>query len=170
MTLSLLSAPGARPAAGAVLAAEPAAHLVFELSGQIFAVDVASVREILDLQPVATLPNAPADLVGMIDVRGQGVAVIDLAGRLGLAGGGRDEARILVFEFGARATPIAAVADRVLAVAEIAPGEIEPAPRATGGWDAAALRGVTRMDGRIVMILELPALLGAGARGPFDFE
>ena len=150
--------------------AAPAAHLAFELSGQIFAVDVVGVREILDVQPVAALPNAPMELLGMIDVRGQGVAVVDLAARLGLGAGERSEARILVFEVGPDAAPIAAFADRVLAVTEIAPGEIEPAPKTMTGWSGAALRGVVRLDGRIAMILDMEALLGAAASDPFAFE
>lgn len=47
--------------------------VTFDLGEQIFAVDVANVREILDAQTVAALPNATSDLLGMIDVRGQGI-------------------------------------------------------------------------------------------------
>ncbi len=162
---SLTASPGKTAGRSA---AEPAARLVFEVAGQIFAVAVARVREILDLQPISPLPNAPADLLGMIDVRGKGVAVIDLHARLGLRSVDREEGRILVFEIGSANVPVAAIADRVIAVAEIPDDEIEPAPESLTGWRADALRGVARLDGRITMILDLDRIFHD--KDPFDFE
>src|SRR6056297_2732472 len=112
-------------------------YLTFVLAEQIFAVPVANVREILDLQTISRLPNAPGDLVGMIDVRGQGIGVVDLASRLGLCLDGGAESRIVVFELddGPDRVPLGIVADRVLSVAEIEPHSVEKTPKTMSTWD-----------------------------------
>lgn len=151
---------------------EPATYVTFELADQVFAVDVANVREILDMQPIAALPNAPGDLLGMVDVRGEGIAVVDLPGRLGLMGQRElSEGRIVVFEFGTTdpPTPLGVIADRVLSVIEIPDAEIEPAPSGMTRWDAGSLRGVARVAGRLTMILALHTLFADAGRGDFDF-
>ncbi len=152
-------------------AAEPRTYVTFELAGQVFAVDVTDVREILDLQPIARLPNAPGELLGMIDVRGEGVAVMDLPGRLGLSSGtGAEDGRIVVFELGAARTPLGVIADRVLNVVEIAEADVEPAPSAMTRWDAQSMSGVARVAGRLTMLLALDRLFDGDAPGPFDFD
>lgn len=152
--------------------AEPHTYVTFELAGQIFAVEVGTVREILDLQPISRLPNAPADLLGMIDVRGQGIAVIDLLSHLGLSHPmSREEGRIVVFELDADSRkPVGVIADRVLSVVAIADTEIEPAPVTMVRWNAAAMFGVARIDGQLIMMLALDRLFKSDAAGPFDFE
>lgn len=158
------------PEGRAPAAAEPLTYVAFELDGQLFAVDVANVREILDLQPIARLPNAPGEVLGMIDVRGEGIAVVDLPGRLGFMGGrGADDGRILVFELGGARTPVGVIADRVLGVVEIGAEGVEPAPAGASGWRAEALTGVARIGGRLTMLLALDRLFGAAAPGEFDF-
>jgi purine-binding chemotaxis protein CheW len=127
------------------------------------------VREILDLQPLSPLPNAPRDLLGMIDVRGEGLAVLDLADRLGFAARGADagDARILVLERAGQA-PVGVIADRVRDVLEIPPDQVDPPPAIPGGWRPDAVHGVARLDGRIAYVLDLDAIL-APNDAAFDF-
>lgn len=159
-------------AVNTVPANEPHTYVTFELAGQIFAVDVSDVREILDMQPISQLPNAPGDLLGMIDVRGEGIAVVDLPGRLNLRHkNAPEDSRILVFELGDNpCKPVGVIADRVLAVEAIIDGDIEPTPSTTTNWESGAMVGVTRIDGKLTMILALNRLFESHARGPFDFE
>lgn len=151
---------------------EPRTYLTLELAGQIFAVDVADVREILDLQPISQLPNAPADLLGMIDVRGEAIAVVDLLSRLGLRGNRTpEESRIVVFEIGTNIRkPVGVIADRVLSVVAISDSDIEPSPESMTHWRAEAMTGITRIDGKLTMFLSLSHLFSAAASGPFDFD
>lgn len=150
---------------------EPHTYVTFELAGQVFAVNVGNVREILDLQPISRLPNAPSDLLGMIDVRGEGIAVMDLPSQLGLSNQTNPEdGRIVVFELGPEPRkPIGVIADRVLSVVAIAGADIEPAPEAMARWQAEAMIGVARLEGRLTMMLTLDRLFGAAQSGPFDF-
>ncbi len=151
---------------------DPVTYLSFELASQVFAADVRNVREILDLQPVTHLPNASHDLLGMIDVRGEGIAVLDLCSRLGLRGNDAvDGGRIIVFELGnAPSTPIGVLADRVLGVVEIGSTAIEAAPETMTSWDGSAVSGIARVGGALTMVLNLNRLFGTSVDNPFDFD
>lgn len=150
-------------AAGAQAAAEePQTFLTFSLGGQYFALSVDPVREILDEQPVATLPEAPADIIGLIDVRGEGVMVMNISHRLGVMARTEGSRRIVVLERpGGDGRPIGVLADQVLSVVEIGAEGIEPPPRTgSGRTGAALLRGVARLNGNLVMVLDHLRLLG----------
>jgi purine-binding chemotaxis protein CheW len=138
--------------------------LTFCLAGQKLAVMVAQVREILDLQPVARVPNARRDVVGVIDVRGEGVAMVDLADQFGMMGADVDaEARIIVLDLpgadGQRRV-VGFQAERVLDVVDVSPDAIEPVPVSTSsGFGGASVIGMTRLRGELFMIVDLQALL-----------
>ncbi len=144
-------------------AAAAATLLTFDLAGQKLAVDVRQIREILDLQPIARVPNAASDVLGVIDVRGEAITMIDLGDRLGMHRSGlAQDARIIVLELGpANALQVAGFeADAVLSVVEVAPEAIEPVPVPTATrWRGAAVTGMTRLDGALFMIVDLEALL-----------
>lgn len=168
-----------RPLPGAPAETAPATFVTFDLGEQILAVDVANVREILDRQEVAPLPLATAELLGMIDLRAQGIPVVDLSLPLGLTRRHHDSAdeRLIVLDFAEAETPVVAiVADRVRSVVEIAAEAIDPVPAVPGPWRAGAMTGVTRIDGALVYLIDLRLALHLGARdasglrGPFDFD
>jgi purine-binding chemotaxis protein CheW len=150
---------------------EPQTFLTFQIGGQFFALSVEPVREILDEQPMANLPEAPVDVVGLIDVRGEGVMVMDVSHRLGVVARADRDRRIVVLERpGDDGRPIGVLADQVLSVVEIAAGGIEAPPRTSHGQTGAALlRGVARLNGNLVMILDHLRLLGDDSADLFDF-
>lgn len=152
------------------------AYVTFDIGNQILAADVADVREILDHQVIAPLPNATAALLGMIDLRGEGIAVMDIAQSLGLARQVDDRnGRIIVLDLQTdRAAAIAIVVDRVRTVVEVDEAEVDPVPSVPGGWNAGAMFGLTRVEGELVYMIDLRAALGqsgsAALPGPFDFD
>ncbi|MEQ9259416.1 MAG: chemotaxis protein CheW [Roseovarius sp.] len=153
---------------------DPQAYLIFELGRQRLAVTVAQVREILDDLEVTPLPKAPMDVEGMIDLRGHGVCVVDLRGRLGIPPAeSRAAHRIVVFEFtrpGAAPLPIGVRTDAVRDVCLISPEAIEAKPESLQDWDGALIDGVTRLDEKIVVLVNLGAVFETGnAAGMFDF-
>jgi purine-binding chemotaxis protein CheW len=143
-----------------------ATYVTFCLGSQTFGVEVTDVREILDLQTLYTLPQSLEDCEGVIDTRGESIPVINLARRLGLAGGERGaDTRIIVFEIAAHPgrRAIGVLADTVLDVEQIADDEIEPAPRAAfSGGGELALRGLARLQENIVVLLDIDRVFGAG--------
>ncbi len=138
--------------------APPAARAcVFTLDGAAFALPVESVREVVVFEETTPVPRAPAHVVGVANLRGEVMPVVDPAPRLGLGGRPRDRRlRTLVV---AGPAPVALVIDDVLGLAGfddvLAPGD---AARRTYG--ALAL-GLLRLDGGLVTLLDASRLVGA---------
>ncbi len=139
-------------------------YLTFDLGDQTLGVEVRHVREIIDPQKITRLPNAPMDVLGVVDVRGTSVPIIDLRARLGLPhtefGG---EERIVVLEIGPDRKPLGVEADRVRNVDQITAAEIEPVPgTGAGSWDARVLQGLWRRGDDLVVLVDLDRILGSG--------
>jgi len=136
-------------------------YVTIGLDREIFAVEVEQVREILDLRPVSRVPNAPAFLAGMIDVRGQGVPVIDLRTKLGLLPVEPTEhTRIVVLEVpvGDRQITMGMISDRVIEVTSLAEHELEPPPDVGVRWRSDYIRAIGRSGGAFVIVFDLSRL------------
>jgi purine-binding chemotaxis protein CheW len=157
----------------AVAEADARVLVTFRLGEQVFAVDVAWVREVVDLCAVASMPGAPHDVLGMIDLRAEPIAILDLASRLGLPQAGGADARILVLTFGAGddAVSLGVVADQVLRVCEAARASVMPMPETRTGWRSAEVEGLVRTEDGPAMLLDVERILcrDAQAPGAFDF-
>jgi chemotaxis signal transduction protein len=140
-----------------------AAHyLTLGLGSETFGIAVRHVREILDLGTIAALPQAPSFLLGMIDVRGEGVPVVDLRVKLGLeAIAATATTRIVILDVPVegRATAVGFVADRVIAVSTLDSDHLDPAPSVGGRWHARSLAGIGRRDGAFVIVLCIDELM-----------
>ncbi len=153
--------------------AQPPTVLTFTLGGQLFAVNVQRVQEILDLTEIIPLPSAPHDILGMIDLRGQGIAIADLAARIGAMPSPHEGARIIVFQFdGERgSTSLGVLADKVLRVREMVEKDIEPVPDTLSDWNCDVATGMLRTEDGVAMILDIDKILrGDHQPGPFDFD
>jgi len=145
-------------------AAEATQFVTLGIGGELFGIEVAVVREILDFRPVTPLPHAPAYLLGMIDVRGATVAVIDLRAKLGLPKSDINEhTRILVLELAlARGRGLLGlVADRVCEVAELDGGLMEAPPEIGIHWRSDYIKGVGRRGDAFVVIFNLDQLISS---------
>jgi len=137
-----------------------AAYLTFDLGGQTLAVEVRYVREILDPQPVTRLPNASHDLLGVIDVRGASVPILDLNAQLGISHSEQgSDTRMVVFEMeqpDADPYPFGIFAERVRDVTRLTSEDIERAPElAAGRGSNATVIGLCRRDGALIVVVDL---------------
>lgn len=126
----------------------------FEVAGELFAVPMAPVQEIIRVPEVAQLPLAPRTLDGLANLRGRVLPIINLRRLFGCAESAHDDAtRALVINLG---QPMGFVVDRVASVVTVEAGEIEPAGSIQSVVDADYLTGVirrTRADGTQEMLL-----------------
>ena len=139
-------------------------YVTLGVGDEIFAVDVAIVREILAYRTVAHLPNAPPFLVGVIDVRGCTVPVIALRLKLGLpAVSIIDDTRTLVLEIDVkgRQLVVGLLADQVFEVAEFEIDGLEAAPDVGVRWKSEYIRGIGRLRGEFVIIFNMEHLLSS---------
>ncbi|WP_238366461.1 chemotaxis protein CheW [Mesobacterium pallidum] len=132
--------------------------VTFSVSGSLFAVEVGIVQEILSPQEPTRLPNAPAYLLGLIDVRGASVPLVDLRCLLGEPMRDEDEnTRILLLALtvGGRQHRVAMRVDQVIEVAALDDdGRIDPVHEAEMlSWDPRAIWGIGRRDGVITTLL-----------------
>lgn len=148
--------------------AEHQQYVTLGVAEEIFAAPVSRVQEILDMRPIARLPQAPANLLGMIDVRGQGVPVLDLRLTLGMEQRADTEnTRIVVLavQGGDGERRLGLRTDRVFEVTVLDEAELDPPPTVTGAWQGHCIAGIGRRNGRFVTVLDLDQLL-AGAAAP----
>ncbi len=137
-------------------------YLTLGLGRETFGIDIENVQEILDYRVPAALPQAPAFLVGMIDVRGQSYPVIDLRTKLGLP---REEpttaTRIILLNVPMpdRTLRVGFVADRVFEVTELDRAEMETAPEVGGRWRSTYIAGIGRRGDAFVVVFDLVRLM-----------
>ncbi len=116
------------------------------------------------MRPIARLPQAPAALLGMIDVRGEGVPVVDLRLTLGLPEAGDTEnTRIIVLTIAGQEGDLrlGLRADRVFEVTVLDDGALDPAPSESGPWSGRCIAGIGRRNGQFVTVLNLERLLAS---------
>jgi len=133
---------------------------------EVFAIPVETVLEILAMQPVFRIPEAPAHLKGLIDVRGRAVAVIDLRTRLNLPPIQPDEnTRIVVLDIvvAGRRLALGLVADRVFEVMTLDNEQIEQPPDIGTRWHSDYIRGIGRRLDGFVVVLDLERLFSTDA-------
>ncbi|HEY8370672.1 MAG TPA: chemotaxis protein CheW [Thermodesulfobacteriota bacterium] len=133
------------------------------LGASRYAVEVSKVREILARFEVAPLPKTPAYIEGIISLRGEIIPVVDLRVRFELPAKPRDEeTRIIVVEL--PDCQVGIKVDRVFEVLKLDEAAIEPPPPLVAGLKADYLEGVCEVQGRLVTILRLDAILSTTER------
>lgn len=137
-------------------------YLAFTLSGEVFAIDIMRIREIIEYTRPAPVPMMPPSLQGVINVRGSVVPVVDLAIRFGwpVTGVSRRTSIVIVeIEYDGAKHVLGLVVDRVNAVMEIPAEDIESAPAFGARINADFISGMARMQGRFVIILNIARTL-----------
>jgi purine-binding chemotaxis protein CheW len=131
------------------------------LGPEIFAVPVGCVIEILAMRELVRVPDAPAFLAGLTDVREQAVPVIDLRRKLGMPPAEvTDQTRIIVLEVAAVSRPLVVglIADRVIEVINLAASQIGPAPRIGTAWGSGYIAGIGRHGAGFVIVFDMARL------------
>jgi purine-binding chemotaxis protein CheW len=146
-------------------------YVTLGIAGELLAMPVERVREILELQQIAQLPGAPSILLGMIDVRGQSVPVIDLRLKLGFMPQEDDSrTRIMVISAPVRGSDalIGVKVDCVHEVSVLDSGTLDPPPDIAEGWHAEHIAGIGRRNGKFVTVLNFERVFGAEDVAMFD--
>jgi len=130
--------------------------VTFGLGAETFAVPVALVREILDYRETFRIPNGPDYLLGLTDMRGEGVATVDFRLRLGMPHvDPTPSTRILVVDVPVadRVLVLGLVVDRVLEVSTFRTDQIGAAPDIGVRWPSEYIAGVVkRAEGFVVLV------------------
>lgn len=133
----------------------------FEIGSEEYAVDILEVQEIIRMVEITPVPKAPYFVEGVINLRGKVIPIIDLRLRFGLSAAEQTkETRIVVVDVSR--VILGLVVDSVSEVLRVPSNLIESPPSGKQGG-AEFHKGVGRIDGRLLIMLNLNRLLGQGA-------
>ena len=132
--------------------------LSFQLGAEEYGIDILRVQEIRAYEKATRMPNTPAYIKGVINLRGVIVPVIDLRMKFGLESAEYNEMTVVVVLNLAHRT-VGIVVDSVSDVLALAAGDIRPAPEFTARVDNAFVRGLATVDQRMLIIADIERLM-----------
>ena len=132
--------------------------VTFKLENEIYGINVMQVREVLRHTEIAPVPGAPDYVLGIINLRGNVVTVIDTRSRFGLMQGEiTDNTRIIVIE--SERQVIGILVDSVAEVVYLRSSEIDTTPSVGTEESAKFIQGVSNRDGKLLILVDLNKLL-----------
>jgi len=132
--------------------------VVFELEKEFYGLDIASVESIIKMQAITIVPHAPTYIVGVTNLRGNVLPVVDLRKRFGLSEGKKTaDSRIVVAHL--KDIKVGMVVDAVSEVLRINDEAIEPPPPMVTTVDSAFIQSIAKLDDKLVIMLDLSKVL-----------
>jgi purine-binding chemotaxis protein CheW len=139
----------------------------FKLGSEEYGVDIAQVQEINRMVAVTHVPRAPQFMEGVINLRGQLIPIIDLRTRFGMPRAEHTKStRIVVTEIGAKR--VGMVVDSVSEVLRLPTDQIEDAPEMITGVDTEYIRGVGKIEDRLIILLDLAKIISGAEKRELD--
>ncbi|MFZ5831601.1 MAG: chemotaxis protein CheW [Planctomycetota bacterium] len=139
----------------------------FRLGNETFGVEITNVREIILVGEITRLPETPAYVKGVINLRNTVIPVVDLRTRFGLpAIAANDESRIMVVQLAGRLVGI--VVDAVDEVFRVARDQIAPPPETVKGVGREYLSGLVKLDAALLILLDIEHLLNSNDRDAIE--
>lgn len=133
-------------------------YLTFSLDDEIFAIDVVKTREILNLTTITQVPQTPDFMLGVINLRGGVVPVVDMRLKFGMESVDHSvDSCIIVMEVTVddETITVGALVDSVQEVIDLDEAQVEPPPRLGTRLRTEFLRGMGNQDGNFIMILNI---------------
>ncbi len=132
--------------------------VTFKLVGETYGINVMQVQEVLRYTEIAPVPGAPSYVLGIINLRGNVVTVIDTRHRFGLESVEvNDNTRIVIIEADKHVVGI--LVDSVAEVVYLRQSEIETAPNVGNDESAKFIQGVCHKNNELLILIELDKLL-----------
>ena len=148
--------------AAAQAAAERTQYLTFMLSGEVFAIGILAIKEIIEYGSLTKVPMMPECIHGVISLRGAVVPVMDLSARFCTPSTEVTKRTCIVIveiEADGEYRDVGVVVDAVNEVLEIAAAEIEPAPAFGARISTDFIAGIGKVNGRFVILLNVDRVL-----------
>jgi len=134
--------------------------VTFNIGNEEFAIEILAVQEIVRMMPITDVPQSPPSVVGVVNLRGQITPVVDLRERFGLEPREHSQdSRIIVVEVEGHV--LGFIVDNVNEVMQIDAAAVDPAPSVTTTVDSTYIRGVGKLDDRLLILLELERLFNS---------
>jgi purine-binding chemotaxis protein CheW len=147
-------------------------YLTFALAGELFAIPILAVQEIRGWEAISRTPRSPEYVLGVMNLRGVVIPIIDLRARLGMEICDRTSTSVVIVvrvetSAGAAVT-VGCLVDAVSDVISLPVDAERPTPSACGGVDSHFLAGMSTVDKQLVMLLDLVRLVETSVAGQLD--
>jgi purine-binding chemotaxis protein CheW len=140
-------------------------YLTFTLHGESYGIDVLKVREIIRQSNITAVPQVPAHIRGVINLRGKIIPVMDLRRRFEFAEAADTEKTCIVVVQvklpDGKATPMGLVVDGVEEVINLAAADIEATPAFGGQICTDYILGMAKVKGQVKALLDIDGVVGA---------
>ncbi|WP_419909609.1 chemotaxis protein CheW [Hoeflea sp.] len=142
--------------------AEGARELIaFRIEEQEFCVDIMSVREIRGWTPATALPHSPGYVLGVINLRGAVLPIVDLSSRLGM-NASDPSARHVIIVAQVHQKVVGLLVDAVSDILTVTDDNIQPTPEVSSELDRSFAKGVLAIEGRMICLIELESIFPEG--------
>jgi purine-binding chemotaxis protein CheW len=132
--------------------------VIFELAKEFYGINIAVVESIIKMQVITQLPQTPAYVKGVTNLRGSVLPVIDLRNRFGLEKReDTKQTRIIIVTMGT--VKVGVVVDGVSEVLRVMDESIESLPPMVNSVNSVFLKGIVRIENRLIILLELGKVL-----------
>ena len=136
-------------------------YVTFRLDEETYGINVMQIQEVLRYTEIAPVPGAPDYVIGIINLRGNVVTVIDTRKRFGLCDTEvSDHTRIVVLEIEGQVVGV--LVDSVAEVVYIKQSEVETAPNVGNDESARFIQGVCNKNGELIILVEFEKMLSEG--------
>ncbi|WLD96330.1 chemotaxis protein CheW [Agrobacterium leguminum] len=141
--------------------------IAFMLHEQQFAVRTTSIREIRGWAPVTPLPHTPPEVLGVMNLRGTVIPIVDLSVKLGMVAAEATERSAIVVT-SVKGKTIGMMVDRVSDILTITESELQPVPVAAGIAATSYAEGIFARDKDMICFLNLDAIFAASEPGEWE--
>jgi purine-binding chemotaxis protein CheW len=139
----------------------------FEVGEEEYGLEILGVKEVIRIREITRLPRAPSFVKGIINLRGDVIPIIDLRDRFGLE---HQEytamTRVIVVDVEGRL--VGMVVDAASQVMRIPADQIEQPPPIVGGLSAEYIKGIGKLDDRLVILLDIDRILSNEEKTELD--
>ena len=140
-------------------------YLTFALGSEVYGIGIAAVTEIVGLQRIMPVPDLPTYILGVINLRGKVVPVIDVRLRFGMAERAHDE-RTVIIVLDVDDAPVGLIVDSVSDVLDIPADQIDlPVQFARNGTARSVIAGIGRIGDQVAVLLDSAVLVAEGDLG-----
>jgi purine-binding chemotaxis protein CheW len=141
---------------------QPHQYLTFMLGAEMYAIDILSIKEIIEYDELTTVPMMPECIRGVINLRGAGVPVMDLSLRFGRQSSDVTKRTCIVIierQGETEREDLGVIVDAVNAVLDIPMSNIEAPPAFGAGIRADFIQGLGKVNGKFVILLDVGSVL-----------
>ena len=133
--------------------------LCFSLGEEQYAIPLLSVREVIAPPEITRVPQTSAHFLGITNLRGQVISIIDMRVKLSIKPGNSSETAVIICDL--YPNSIGVIVDSINSVISPTPDQISEKPEIPGSKNTEYIKNVMRVDGKLILLLDIAKTLGA---------